>query len=239
MKTKILYTFLSQMLPLNAHQRSVLFPNRKSLPFSDPSHGLSLKTITNALTRALQSADKHNNNIQCYQLKFLQSSQHKQILFLNFLVFTLFCPPAVCPETVARWDMGDVRVISATDTVRGSHAFQHNFQPIVAQRCALQSHDRHSLLVAVIPVSHWSALNEPKPLGVPTAKSPEDWGQEIVQASWLDLRVLSTVHRKSSLGGVWQCGENEVMPHHAWTTCVVADEEAHVPRVLLHHSPVT
>jgi hypothetical protein len=43
-----------------------------------------------------------------------------------------------------------------------------------------------------------------------------------------DLRVLSTVHRKSGSGAVWQCGENEAVPHHAWTTCVVVDEEAHV-----------
>jgi hypothetical protein len=61
---------------------------------------------------------------------------------------------------------------------------------------SLESPDRHSLLAAVIPVSHWSALYTPKYLRVLTAKNPEDWGQEIVQASGLGLRVLSTAHRK-------------------------------------------
>jgi hypothetical protein len=82
----------------------------------------------------------------------------------------------------------------------------------------------------------WSALNTPKSSGVFTAKNPEDWGQGIVQASWLGPRVLSTIHRRSGSGAAWQCGENEAVPHHAWTTYVV-DEEAHVPRVLVNHSP--
>jgi hypothetical protein len=34
----------------------------------------------------------------------------------------------------------------------------------------------------------------------------------------------------------WQWGENEVVPHRAWTTCVVVDEEAHVPGILVSHS---
>jgi hypothetical protein len=29
---------------------------------------------------------------------------------------------------------------------------------------------------------------------------------------------------------------NEVVPHHAWTTCGVVDEEIHVPSVLANHS---
>jgi hypothetical protein len=61
------------------------------------SHGLSLNTITNVLTRALQSVNKLKN-FQCCQLKFFQCSQHKQILFLNFLMFPLFCPPPVPAE---------------------------------------------------------------------------------------------------------------------------------------------
>jgi hypothetical protein len=72
---------------------------------------------------------------------------------------------------------------------------------------------------------------------VPTAKHSEDSGQEIMQSSWLGLRVLSTVHRNSGSGAVWQCGENEAMPHHAWTTRVVVDEEAHIARVLVNLSP--
>jgi hypothetical protein len=72
--------------------------------------------------------------------------------------------------------MGDGRVIYTADAV------QHNFQFLVAWRCALyrksllsfESPDRHSLLVALAPLSHRSTLNTPKSLGVPTAKNPED-----------------------------------------------------------------
>jgi hypothetical protein len=62
------------------------------------SHGLWLNTITKALTRMLQSVKKRKN-IQCFQLKFLQCSQHKQILFLIFLVFPLFSPSSVSELT--------------------------------------------------------------------------------------------------------------------------------------------
>jgi hypothetical protein len=41
------------------------------------SHRLSLNTITNELTRALQSAKKKRKNIQCCQLKLFHCSQHK------------------------------------------------------------------------------------------------------------------------------------------------------------------
>jgi hypothetical protein len=58
-------------------------------------------TITNALTRALQSVNKRKNNIQCYQLKFFQCSQHKQTLSRNFLMFPLFCPLPVYTNTHA------------------------------------------------------------------------------------------------------------------------------------------
>jgi hypothetical protein len=155
-------------------------------------------------------------------------------------------PVYICPETNACWDMGDVHVISTAHALCGSHAFQHNFQLFVARRCALcrwflvslESHDRHSLLVAlIIPPSLWSALNTPKTLRAPTAKNPEDEGQRIVQVSWLGLRVLFTVHRKSGPFAASQCGDNEVVPHHAWTTRVAVDEEAHVRRVLVNHSP--
>jgi hypothetical protein len=40
-------------------------------------HTDSHSTVTNALTRALQSVNKRNKNIQCCQLKFFQCSQHK------------------------------------------------------------------------------------------------------------------------------------------------------------------
>jgi hypothetical protein len=58
-----------------------------------------------------------------------------------------------------------------------------------------------------------------------------------VQASWLSLRFLSTIHRKCGSGAVWQCRENKVVPHHVWSICAVFNEEAHVPRLLVNHSP--
>jgi hypothetical protein len=81
--------------------------------------------------------------------------------------------------------MGDVLLISTADAVWGSHAFQHNFKLFAKQRWALcrkillsiESPDAHSLLVAIIPLSHWSALNTPKTSCVPTARNPRDLGQ--------------------------------------------------------------
>jgi hypothetical protein len=114
----------------------------------------------------------------------------------------------------------------------------------------------HSTLLTgnLLPLSYWSALNAPKSSAVSTTKVPEEWGQEIVRASWVGLRVLATVHRKSGSDAVRQwggasssmntsgsgaaseSGEHEVVPHHAWITCVI-DEESHVPRELVNHSP--
>jgi hypothetical protein len=58
--------------------------------------------------------------------------------------------------------MGDVRLIFTADALYGSHAFEHNSQLMVAQRCTirlkflllLESPDRNSLLVATMPLSH-------------------------------------------------------------------------------------
>jgi hypothetical protein len=61
----------------------------------------------------------------------------------------------------------------------------------------------------------------------------------IMQAGRLGLHILPTVHQKTGLGAVWQCRENEGVPHHTWTICVVADEEANVPRVQVNHWPKT
>jgi hypothetical protein len=83
---------LSQMLQLNAYQFFVFFRNRISFPFFVYLIRLS---FTHALTRSLQSINKQKDNIQCCQLKFFQYSQHKRILFHNFLVFPLFCSPSV------------------------------------------------------------------------------------------------------------------------------------------------
>jgi hypothetical protein len=133
----------------------------------------------------------------------------------------------MCPGTSACWDIGDVRVISTADSLCDSPAFRRNFQLFVVHRCALcskflvllESPNSHSPRVALIPLSRWSSLNTQKSLGVQTANNSEDWGQGIVEASWLAIRALSTVNRKSGSGAVWQWGENELVPHHAWTTC--------------------
>jgi hypothetical protein len=113
-----------------------------------------------------------------------------------------------------------------------------------AQRCALCRKFlvsleplTHSLLGAVVSVSHWSALNTPKSLGIPKAKKSRGLRSGGRAGQLTGLRVLSTVNRKSGSDAVWQCGENEVVLHHAWTTCVVVDEEAHVPGVLVNRSP--
>jgi hypothetical protein len=87
-------------------------------------------------------------------------------------------PVNTCPGMGACRDMGDVRLIPTADALCGSRAFQHNFQPFVAQRWPLcrkspvsrESPERNSLPVAVIPQSHWLTLNTPKSFGVPTAK---------------------------------------------------------------------
>jgi hypothetical protein len=50
----------SQMLHLNSHQISVLFQNRTSHYFKNFSHGMSLNTITKALTRALQTVEDYS-----------------------------------------------------------------------------------------------------------------------------------------------------------------------------------
>jgi hypothetical protein len=151
---------------------------------------------------------------------------------------------SVCPGTTAYWDMGDVCVISTADAVCGSHAFQHNFQLFIAQRCTL-------LKISGFTWIFWQefciccfntskslmSAEYTKSLVVPTTKNAEAWDQGIVQASWLGLCVLATVHLKSGLGAVWHCGESEVVSHHARSTYVVIDEEAHVPRELVNHSP--
>jgi hypothetical protein len=90
------WQFLPQMLKLYADQQSVLWKLDKFSIFLNLSHGLSLNTVTNALTRELQSVNKRMN-IQCFQLKFFQYSRHKLILFFNFLMFPFFYSPPVFP----------------------------------------------------------------------------------------------------------------------------------------------
>jgi hypothetical protein len=78
-------------------------------------------------------------------------------------------------------------VISAADALCASQAFQHNFKLFVTQRCALcqkylvslKSPYRHSLLAAVMPPSHWSALITPKTkllrIWVRGSRRPVEW----------------------------------------------------------------
>jgi hypothetical protein len=71
-------------------------------------------------------------------------------------------PLNICPESSACCDMCDIRVISTANAPCGSHTFQHNFQLFVAQKCvlhrkflvSLESPGRHSLLIAVMPLSY-------------------------------------------------------------------------------------
>jgi hypothetical protein len=79
--------------------------------------------------------------------------------------------------------MGNVLVISTADALCGSHTFQHNFCSSLhsGAHCQIFLGSIESLLVAVIPLSHWSALNTPEDLGVHTTKKskgscrPVDW----------------------------------------------------------------
>jgi hypothetical protein len=88
------------------------------------------------------------------------------------------CTYVVYPETSACWDIGDVCVIPIGGALSSSHEFQHNFQLFVSRRCplcphflaSLQTLDRHSLLVAAIPRSHYSALSTWNNLGEPIPK---------------------------------------------------------------------
>jgi hypothetical protein len=50
--------------------------------------------------------------------------------------------------------MGDIRVF-CSHALRGSHALQHNFQLCITQEVrSLESPDKHSLFVAVMPLRH-------------------------------------------------------------------------------------
>jgi hypothetical protein len=89
-----MWQLLSQMLQLDAHQRSVLFQNQTSLQFSD-SFTRTLNTITNALTRALQSVNKRKN-IQCCQISYFNAANINFILqFLS--VSTTLSTPCTSP----------------------------------------------------------------------------------------------------------------------------------------------
>jgi hypothetical protein len=136
------------------------------------------------------------------------------------------------------WEMGDFRVKSAEDALCGSHEFQHNFRLIFVQRCIfcwkllvlLKSPERYFPLVAPILLSQRSVLNTPKSIGVPIAKKIQRIGPGDCAGQLTGPPGPSHYSLK-----VWQYRETEVVPHHAWTTCVV-NKDAH-PKVLVNNSP--
>jgi hypothetical protein len=91
---------------------------------------------------------------------------------------------------------------------------------------SLKSPNRHSLLVAIgqsLQVSHQPKIQRIKARG------------SCRLVNWASASQL--LFTKPGSGAVWQCGENEVVPHHTWTAYVVIDEEAHILRVLGNRSP--
>jgi hypothetical protein len=81
-RSVLVFAHCSSSLMSSRHSRYTEVPNKRPPTkigvshYPIPSHRLSLNTITNALTRALQSVNKRKN-IQYCQLKFFQCSQHK------------------------------------------------------------------------------------------------------------------------------------------------------------------
>jgi hypothetical protein len=137
--------------------------------------------------------------------------------------------------------MSYVREIPTPCALCGANAFQH----FIARRCILCAvflvssacPHRQYLLVAVMPLGHWSELSTPKSSRCP----PLPKIQSIkVRRSWRPVECASTklwsVPWKSGSGDVWQYAENELLPPHAWSIRLVVDEEAHVPRLLANHS---
>jgi hypothetical protein len=123
-------------------------------------------------------------------------------------------------------------VSSAADVLYGSHTFQHSFQLFVVQRCTLSKIPDFTQIFWQAFSTHccntsyyWSTLNTPTSLDVPIA-----FGQEIKVRETCGPVDWASV---SCSGAAWQCRENELVPHNARLTCIVIDEEAHVPRVLV------
>jgi hypothetical protein len=136
-----------------------------------------------------------------------------------------------------RRPMGLWDVEAATLSRQSAHRWRWSCQPyapvgrpLPPGRYLVLTSDRHSLLVTITPRNHRSALNKRKISGVPTANiqgnKVRDWCKPVDWAS--DSYLCSCA--------VWQCGGNEVVPHHAWITCVIVIEEAHVARVLVNHA---
>lgn len=129
-----------------------------------------------------------------------------------------------------------IPTLSCTIVSTSLHSSAYCFKQFLV---SLKSPENHSWLCAVIHLSHWSAQNSPMSLRVLTTKTPDNQDQEIVQASWLFLSVLTSFHQKTDSDAVWQCAENEFVPHHVWAMCAVAVEEAHLRSILAKHSTKT
>ena len=92
----------------------------------------------------------------------------------------------------------------------------------------LELHYVHTVHVGVMRISHWQALgctHRQKSRGL---SSTECIGELSV------LHVQSTPQLISGWGAFWQCGENDVVPPHAWTTCIVW-KESHLPREVVNY----
>jgi hypothetical protein len=137
------------------------------------------------------------------------------------------------------WDIGDVCVIPTGGALSSSHEFQHNLQRFVSRRCplcppvlaSLQTPDRHSLLVAAIPRSHWSALSTRNNLGEPIPKFQKIKVRQFSRPLFLSqfteclVRVLSD-----------NAEEMRWRPTCANIMCYRC-EDSHVPRTLVNNSP--
>jgi hypothetical protein len=141
--------------------------------------------------------------------------------------------------------MGDVLLIATAGVLCASPAFQHNFQLFIILRCSfcwkflvsLKSCDRHFLLVTPIFLTQWSVLNTPKSSGDPTANKsrelrPGDCAGQLTgppspSPCLLKVWFIWCLTLQRYWGGAPSCR----------TTGVVADVEAHVPKVLVNHSP--
>ena len=138
--------------------------------------------------------------------------------------------------------MGEVRFISETNPVRGSHAYQQSFQLWVSQKdvffpklvVLLSSPDHQSLLLALLPLNSLITSDYSKTLDVPTTKNQmitiNEAGRSIGWASmsfplWIDSLVQVLCENADKIR--WCPIRHE--------TRVVVNENAHFPRDLVNH----
>jgi hypothetical protein len=143
--------------------------------------------------------------------------------------------------------MVHVLVNSTANALCGSHAFQHNFQLFVAQRCIIC---RILLLLLESPERHFSTPCCNISMSLTDAEYAEVFRCFRSQKSrglrsgdragqFIGPPRPSHCSPKAWLRSVWQYGENAVLSHRAWTTRVVVYKNAHVASLLVNHSPKT